>query len=78
MSYERLIEEAVVTAKEIASKSSIATKFIKKAVNTALETSISHGITYEGALLKLLLNSEGAQEGILAFLEKRKPVWKGK
>ncbi|MGB9959407.1 MAG: enoyl-CoA hydratase/isomerase family protein [Candidatus Bathyarchaeales archaeon] len=75
---ERLMEEAVVMAKEIASKSSIATKFIKKAVNTALETSISYGITYEGALLKLLLNSEDAQEGISAFLEKRKPLWKGK
>lgn len=75
---ERLMEEVAMIVKEIAGKSPIATKFIKKAINTALETSSSQGITYENTLLKLLLNSEDAEEGISAFLEKRKPVWKGK
>jgi enoyl-CoA hydratase len=74
----KLMDEAVTTAKEVASKSPTALKFIKKAVNTALETTLSQGITCEEALFMLLFNSEDAKEGISAFLEKRKPVWKGK
>jgi enoyl-CoA hydratase len=75
---EKLMEEAVTLAKDIASKSPIALGLIKKAINAALETPLSKGIIYERSLYMLLFNSEDAKEGISAFLEKRKPIWKGK
>jgi len=75
---EKLMEEAVTLAKSIASKSPLVLKLAKKAINAALEMPLSKGIVYEQRLYMLLLSSEDAKEGISAFLEKRKPVWKGK
>jgi len=75
---EKLMDEAVALAKEIAGKSPIALKFAKKAINAAMETALSQGINYERTLYMWLFSTEDAQEGISAFLEKRKPIWKGK
>jgi len=38
----------------------------------------SKAVMYLREMVALLLNTEDSQEGVMAFLEKRKPQWKGK
>jgi len=75
---ELLLEEAIKLAKEIASKAPIAVRFIKDSIRKAQETSLKEGLEYERRLFYLLLSTEDAREGMKAFIEKRKPVFKGK
>lgn len=66
--------EEVATA--IASRSSIAQKLAKQAVQAAFESGLSAGIDYERALFSTAFSTDDASEGIAAFLEKRPPEWK--
>jgi cyclohexa-1,5-dienecarbonyl-CoA hydratase len=51
----------------------------KRAVDQSLYTSVMEGIfSAEQLYLRELMKTEDAQEGLKAFLEKRKPVWKNK
>ena len=75
---EAWLEEAKRVAVEIASKSPVATRLAKEAVDAAFETTLTHGLEYERRALYLALASEDAKEGLTAFLEKRKPAWKGR
>jgi len=45
---------------------------------TMVDMEFSNAIMYLREMIVLLLNTEDAQEGVMAFLEKRKPNWKGK
>ncbi|MEM2103741.1 MAG: enoyl-CoA hydratase/isomerase family protein [Candidatus Bathyarchaeia archaeon] len=63
---------------KIRSKSPIVVAAAKEAVNASLETSLSEGFKYEAQLFAQLFSTEDQKEGAKAFLEKRKPVWKGK
>lgn len=75
---EAYLEEAKKVANEIASKSPVAIKLAKQAVNKAFEMGLGDGIDFERELFYLLFASEDAKEGMKAFLEKRKPEFKGK
>ncbi|MDG6911330.1 MAG: enoyl-CoA hydratase/isomerase family protein [Nitrososphaerota archaeon] len=75
---EAYLEEAKKVAREIASKSPVSVKLAKMAVNRAFETGLGAGLDFERELFYLLFASEDAKEGMKAFLEKRKPVFKGK
>ena len=50
---------------------------IKLAVNNGLEMPLHDGLAYERRLTARLFQSEDAREGITAFIEKRKPAFKG-
>ncbi|MEM3640735.1 MAG: enoyl-CoA hydratase/isomerase family protein [Candidatus Bathyarchaeia archaeon] len=63
---------------KIKSKSPIVVGAAKEAINKSLETSLSEGLRYEAQLFAQLFSTEDQKEGASAFLEKRKPVWKGK
>jgi enoyl-CoA hydratase len=75
---EAWLDEARRVAREIAAKSPVATRLAKEAVDSAFETTLTHGLEYERRALYLALASEDAKEGLTAFLEKRKPAWKGR
>ncbi len=75
---EAYLEEAKKVASEIASKSPVAIRMAKMAVNKAFEMGLSQGIDFERELFYLLFASEDKDEGMNAFVEKRKPDFKGK
>jgi len=75
---EFLIEEAKGIAKKIAAKPPLAVKSAKEAVLKAFETSLGEGLEFERKSFYLLFASEDKREGMKAFIEKRKPEFKGK
>ncbi len=75
---EYYLEEAKTLAREIASKPPIAVRLAKESILKAFDTTIEAGLEYERKNFYLLFASEDQKEGMKAFVEKRKPGWKGK
>ena len=75
---EAWLDEAKRVAHAIAAKSPIAVRLAKESVNQAFETNLRAGLEAERKAFHLALSSEDAQEGMKAFLEKRKPEIKGR
>jgi enoyl-CoA hydratase len=71
------LEDAKRVAREIASKSPIAVRAAKEAVLAAL-SGLEQGLAFERKSFYLLFDTEDKKEGMQAFLEKRKPQWKGR
>ena len=65
-------------ANKIAEKAPIALQLIKEAVKFASRSSLDEGLRREVDLFAICFSTEDKQEGVSAFLEKRKPVFKGK
>jgi enoyl-CoA hydratase len=75
---EMYMHEAVELAKEIAQMSTIAVQLAKEAVNRSFETQLDEGLMFERKNFYLTFASEDQKEGMKAFMEKRKPIFKGK
>lgn len=75
---EIYLVEAMNLAQEIASMSPIATMLAKEAVNRSFETQLDEGLHFERKNFYLTFSSEDQKEGMQAFIEKRKPEYKGK
>ena len=75
---EYLVEEAKNLAKIIASKPPIAVRLAKEAVLKSFDTTMEGGLEFERKNFYMLFASEDQKEGMKAFVEKRKPQWKGK
>lgn len=75
---EAWLDEAKRVARAIAEKAPVATRLAKEAVDRSLESTLTLGLEYERRLLALAFASEDAKEGLNAFLEKRKPEFKGR
>ncbi len=72
------LEDAVELAQVVARRPPIAVRLGKQAVLAAEETSMSAGLEQERRLYELAMATEDRVEGMSAFIEKRKPEFKGK
>jgi enoyl-CoA hydratase/carnithine racemase len=72
------MEAALELARRIAKRPPIAAKLGKQAVLAAEETSLSAGLDQERRLYELAMATEDRVEGTRAFLEKRKPEFRGR
>ena len=75
---EFFLEEAQRLAREIASKPPVAVRLAKEAVLKAFDTTIEMGLEFERKNFYMLFATDDMKEGMAAFIEKRKPEWKGK
>ena len=73
-----LLEVAQTMAEKIAGKSQIAIRLIKEAVDNGMEMDVDKAFTYEADLFALCFSTADQKEGMAAFLEKRKPVWRNR
>lgn len=73
---EELIPEALKAARSIAEMSLPATITAKEAVNQAFETTLAQGTRYERRLFYALFATYDQKEGMAAFVEKRRPVFR--
>jgi enoyl-CoA hydratase len=74
----RVLDEAMSLAAEIAERAPLAVRAAKEAVNSAFESSLAEGLAEERRLFYSLFDTRDQKEGMKAFIEKRKPEWKGK
>ena len=75
---EVYFEEALALAREIAAKPPIAVQMAKDAVLKSFDLPIEAGLDYERKNFVLLFATEDMREGTAAFVEKRKPEFKGR
>jgi len=73
-----LIDEALKTAQSIANMSQPIAMITKETVNRAYETTLAEGILYERRLFHSTFATEDQSEGMKAFAEKRKAVFKNR
>ena len=71
-------EAAVELAQVVARRAPIAVRLGKQAVQAADETALAAGIAYERRLYELAMATEDRLEGMTAFIEKRRPEFRGR
>ena len=75
---DEVLDRALGLASEIAAMPVLAVRAAKAAVNATQELSLDHGLRFERDRFEELFETEDQREGMLAFIEKRTPAWKGR
>jgi enoyl-CoA hydratase len=75
---EMTVEVAKRTARQLAEKAPLAVRMAKEAVLHAFESPLAEGLASERKSFYFLFSSEDQKEGMHAFLEKRRGVFKGR
>jgi enoyl-CoA hydratase/carnithine racemase len=75
---KRWLEEALELAEVVAARPPLAARLAKQAVLAADETPLSAGLDQERRLYELAMATEDRVEGMNAFLEKRRPEFRGR
>jgi enoyl-CoA hydratase len=73
----QLMEETMKVAKALATKSQTALRSIKLVTDRGMDVDLKTGCALEAEAFGVSFSSQDAREGAAAFLEKRKPVFKG-
>ncbi|NKJ45799.1 enoyl-CoA hydratase [Burkholderia sp. SG-MS1] len=71
-----LLDESIAAAATISEFPLPAVMMVKESVNRAYETTLAEGVHFERRLFHSLFATEDQKEGMAAFVEKRKPVFK--
>ena len=72
------LDSALELAATVAERPPLAVRLGKQAVLAAEETALSAGLDHERRLYELAMATEDRVEGMNAFVEKRKPEFKGR
>ena len=75
---DALLDAALELAAAVAAQPPLAARLAKQAVLAAEETPLSAGLDHERRLYELAMGTEDRVEGMTAFLEKRKPEFRGR
>ena len=75
---EALLDEAKAWAKKLAAKPRVAMSMLKNAIDYGINMDLASALTLEANNFMVTYVSEDGREGFQAFIEKRKPVFKGK
>jgi enoyl-CoA hydratase len=75
---DQLLSAAMAAAEKIAEMAPLAVIANKELVNVAQETPLTQGVVFERRLFQSLFALDDRKEGMMAFIEKRKPVFTGK
>jgi enoyl-CoA hydratase len=75
---ETLMDEAMEAARTIAAMPHAAVLMVKECVNRAGELALSEGVRFERRAFHSLFATHDQKEGMSAFVEKRKPAFRGK
>ncbi|PMR74779.1 enoyl-CoA hydratase/isomerase family protein [Billgrantia endophytica] len=73
-----LLGEAMILAAQIAEKSPLVLKLMKRALRDGVNMPMEAALAHEQALIGLVFDTQDAHEGISAFLEKRKANFTGR
>ncbi len=77
-SVEQLLPEAIKLAEKFVKRPAFALKMLKSAVNEGLNMDLKAGLAYEMRCFEVLFSTEDQKEGMNAFVEKRKAIFKGR
>ena len=75
---DRLQAEADELAAALAAKPAVAVRYILDAVRSGMQMSLADGCDYEASLFGVVAATDDMREGTRAFLEKRRPEFKGR
>jgi methylglutaconyl-CoA hydratase len=70
-------EQAIKLAEEILPQGPIALRMAKKAINQGIQVDLTSGLKFEENCYAQIIPTKDRLEGLRAFKEKRKPVYKG-
>ena len=74
----KLLDEALAAAKAIAANAPLSVRQAKKSIHYGLQTDVLTGYRFEIEAYNRLIDTEDRHEGVRAFNEKRKPVFRGR
>lgn len=70
-------EKALEIAREISANAPIALRCAKQAINEGIQLTIKDGYEVEQKCYEINIPTKDRQEGMISFIEKRKPVYEG-
>lgn len=76
--HDQLEKTVMEMARKLSEKSSAVMRLGRDSFYTMLGMEFDKAITYLREVLVLIISTEDCQEGVTAFIEKRKPIWKGR
>lgn len=74
---QELLPAALAMAGRIAANAPLSLRYIKQAIDLGQQVGIEAGLEYERYAAAIVVSSEDRMEGMRAFVEKRKPVFRG-
>lgn len=73
----QLLDTAMAMAQQIAAKSPLVLKLLKRSMREGAEMPLGAALAFEQAMISLVFDTQDSKEGCGAFIEKRKPDFKG-